>query len=760
MHQRKVDSETSISGPNRPDILFFFCPYTGHPPPHRFDINLGAAYLAAYLKEHGLRACFYHGGYDNDPGFGRVLEYADGLHPRAFGFTVYGSNLPETAALSRALKTRHPEIPVIWGGPEVRFEPVRIMEHYADCMDFCISGEGERPLYALLTTDQWQAAPGAEPIAGLSFKDPRTGRIQALPPGPRLVEERREDRPAGSRLDIYPSPYLEGVVPEDYFRDKTVVSILTSRGCPYACTYCQFSSLGDHRVHFHSVKRVISEIRWIHEHVLRYHPHKREIMIMIYDEALTLSRKRIEDLCARLIKEPLLPPVRFWVDTRADHADEGLLRLLARAGVKKINFGLESAVPRVLRTIRKVRLAGRDSGQDLAPEKRFLGQVRRAVGWSRTQGLLTSVSIIVGLPTESLKDVRRTLDFVKDLEVDFYYHNFLNVLEGTELARRAPSLGYDTGTFPPGYMGKYGHRYTSAPIPTRSVQPLKNAMVFERDRRRFGVLLRGWAYQRVFGLRRWAGMRFHPFVLGWNGDSRRFSACLLRHGTGLSASVFIDAAGPDPSPDLAAELRRLPLGNGRLHTLPAPGQPAGRIRGIEEADHSTPYLVVCREWGRVSFPDDGRAIFVRIDGAEDFESLVEILKRRGFSGTQAFSLERAEALPFDLLECCRWFRGGGPACPAPLLTHLYVDPSGGLRPCLHFPPVASAGEGFSMNVLRRRAAARVAESARRRGCARCPVREVCPRCVCPHPLSERAYCDWQIHWGASECLPMGQVDFS
>ncbi len=754
MRSSKPGSEQPTPGTQRPDILFFFCPYAGHPPPHRFDISLGAAYLAAYLKQHGLQASFYHGAYDNDPGFGRILEHAAEAEPRAFGFTVYGSNLPETAALSRALKARYPEIPVIWGGPEVHFQPARIMERYADCVDFCISGEGERPLCRLLAGDPRHAPLGQESVAGLSFRHPRTGRIETRPPGPRLLEEHRRERPLSSRLDIYPSPYLEGVVPEDYFLHKTVVSILTSRGCPYACVYCQFSSLGDHQVHFHSVERVLSEIRWIHERVRRMHPHKREIMIMIYDEALTLSRKRIEDLCARLIEARFSPPVRFWVDTRADHVDEALLRLLARAGVKKINFGLESAVPRVLRAIRKVRPASRDSRPGLAPEKRFLDQVRRAVGWSRAQGLFTSLSIIVGLPTETLEDVRRTLDFVKNLGVDLYYHNFLNVLEGTELAGHAAALGYDTNAFRPGYMGKYGHRYTNAPIPTRSVQPLKNAMVFERDRRRFGVLLRGWAYQRIFGRSPWAGIQFHPFVLGLSGNCRRLSSHLLRHGVGLSASVFVDAAATGtPSSTLATELRHLPLGNGRLHIMPVPGEPTNLIRGVEEADHSMPYLVACREWEGSTFADEGRAVFVRIEGQGDFEALMGILKRRRFPGRKAFSIEQAEALPFDLFECCRWFRWFEPACPAPLLTHLYADSSGTLRPCLHFPPVAAAGKGLSINELREQVAAVVAETARRRGCTACPVGDLCPRCVCPHPLSEQAYCVWQIRWGTSRRDP-------
>jgi hypothetical protein len=68
------------------------------------------------LKKKGLKAGFYYGWYDNDPDFGQIRAHIEGCRPRCVGFTVYGSNLPETVALSRVIKKAYPHIPILWGG--------------------------------------------------------------------------------------------------------------------------------------------------------------------------------------------------------------------------------------------------------------------------------------------------------------------------------------------------------------------------------------------------------------------------------------------------------------------------------------------------------------------------------------------------------------------------------------------------------------------------------------------------------------------
>jgi radical SAM superfamily enzyme YgiQ (UPF0313 family) len=732
-----------------PTVLFFFCPYAGQPPPHRFDINLGAAYLGAYLMQQGIETAFYHGAYDNDPEFGRQLDAIERLDPVIVGFTVYGSNLPETAALSKTIKRVRPQTAVVWGGPEIRYKPEKVIEAYGEWVDLCVSGEGEKPLMALTTLEHpWRNKDLTE-IPGVCYHDRVVGIIQSTPLGKTLLQDNLHALERPNALDTYPSPYLEGVIPEGYFIDKTVVSIFTSRGCPFKCIYCQFSSLTDHRVHFHSVDRVLAEIEWIRSHVLAHHPDKAEVMIMIYDEALTLSKKRIEVLCRRIIDKDYDPPVRLWIDTRADHVDEALMTLLKRAGVKKVNFGLESAVPGVLKKIRKVRSQSGGKENDLAAETRFLERVRQAVKWSKALGLYTSVSMIVGLPTETMDDARETLRFVKELDVDMYYHNFLNVLEGTDLASKANKYGYEWGLRPRGYMGKYGHRYTRAPIPTRSLPLLKNARVFLRDKNRFSVLLRGWRYPIACGHPPYDRLDFAPLVLDLAmapADYPDLCNRLFSAFAGLSTTVFYPERLALDDVLFADMLENLRLKNARLYRLPNPEKEAGRIMGIEEADQSTPYFLPFKMFDRFEDPDDGRKVFLTVNDMADAAAFIGRITSLKTEQEKVLDFETADQLEFDLFETCRWFRWNRAGCPAASLTHIYLREDLRLRPCAHFPVAGGMGRNLSLEGYRRWILAQVEKILGRRGCRKCSVRSSCPQCVAPFPLSDRQYCAFQKNY--------------
>jgi len=739
------DYHRKASSKQQTDILFCFCPYAGHPPPHRFDITLGAAYLGSYLKEHGINASFFYGRYDNDPGFGQILEFVQTTKPRSVGFTIYGSNLPETTALSRAIKHTYPELPIIWGGPEIRYKPEQIIDRYRQYVDVCIAGEGEKPLLRLMThTTPWSDEFLAS-IPGVCFLGKKDGKIIQSIPGSTVLQDNAGHLDPQSALDTYPSPYLKGIIPENYFRDKTVVGILTSRGCPFKCIYCQFSSLTDHKVHFHSVDRVLSEIEWIRNSVLQFHPEKEDVMIMIYDETLTLSRKRIELLCRRLIRKNFNPPVKLWIDTRADYVDEALIALLKAAGAKKINFGLESAVPKILKKIGKVTANRNRKENDVKAEKRFLNQIQTAVKWGKAQELFTSVSMIVGLPTETMDDARQTLQFVRDLDVDLYYHNFLNVLEGTELEKNAKTLGYEWDIYPEGYMGKYGHRYTKAPIPTRSLAPLKNAMVFQRDRKRFGVLLRGWSYASKCTPLRNEQMKYKPFVLGLetcpsNPDFKRH---FLPEYAGLSTTLFCPEGLSISGTEYSQILQNLPLKNALFHVVPARENSLKRIKGIEEADQSTPYYLPLKDLGSFQNPDNGRRVFVAINDREDFECLARFLRNFKKKNGKNLSYSQAELLDFDLFESCRWLRWFGATCPAALLTHIFCDQHQGLTPCVHFPVISRVSDKLQLESFREQTEWRIRQKTDERGCQQCPVNSKCPQCIAPFPLTDDEYCEFQ-----------------
>ncbi len=224
-----------------------------------------------------------------------------------------------------------------------------------------------------------------------------------------------------SALDSTPSPYVSGILCDGR------VGVLSGRGCTHHCQYCCFAALGRKTLRLHSTDRVLAELECIAERQKRA---GKTYVVPIHDDTFTLVPERAKRLCQAIIDREL--KLVLSCITRADTIDEELLILMRAAGFVSLAFGLESAVPSVLRATGKVRPPGFPS-PDFGPEKRFLEQVKQSVCKAKDLGFNVGVSIILGLPTESAEDGAATLRFVKELPVDFYMHNFLWVFPGTPL---------------------------------------------------------------------------------------------------------------------------------------------------------------------------------------------------------------------------------------------------------------------------------------------------------------------------------------
>lgn len=147
-------------------------------------------------------------------------------------------------------------------------------------------------------------------------------------------------------------------------------------------------------VRLHSIERVLAELEYIAAHQKRTGEH---YPVAIQDDAFTLLPPRAKALCQAIADRKL--NLVFSCSTRADTVDEELIVLMREAGFSKIAFGLESAVPSVLRAIGKVRPPDW-LDLDLAPERQFLDRLRSSVLLAKRCGFKVGVSIILGLPTE------------------------------------------------------------------------------------------------------------------------------------------------------------------------------------------------------------------------------------------------------------------------------------------------------------------------------------------------------------------------
>jgi len=166
------------------------------------------------------------------------------------GFSVYIWNRSYSNVLARELKKANPDIFIIWGGPEPPIEKPDFFERLP-FVDVCVKLEGEKSFKAILehfVTDKDYTS-----IPGLLIND--NGKI--LNTGDSL---RIDD------LDMIPSPYLTDVfkpLMQKFPEIRWNATLESNRGCPYACTFCDWGSLTYNKVKKFGLERVYAEFEWV-----------------------------------------------------------------------------------------------------------------------------------------------------------------------------------------------------------------------------------------------------------------------------------------------------------------------------------------------------------------------------------------------------------------------------------------------------------------------------------------------------------------
>ena len=236
-----------------------------------FKWHLGSAYIIANAREHGYRVSQFVAKQPLT-----LDEAIDGLckqHPSIIGVTCYDVNYYFAAMICRQIRQRRPDIVIVAGGPSATFSDQFILGR-DNGIDICVRGDGE--LASLELIDAVRDSTDFGSIPGISFRRGETVVRNAdrdlLTSGVR-----------GRELDDLPSPYLTGALPV-----SENLGLLTSRGCVYHCTYCNFSSMSRWQVRYHSVDRVVAELGAISELTTP------DQVVPIQDDTFTLDLNRIE----------------------------------------------------------------------------------------------------------------------------------------------------------------------------------------------------------------------------------------------------------------------------------------------------------------------------------------------------------------------------------------------------------------------------------------------------------------------------------
>lgn len=344
---------------------------------------LGLASIAAYLDLHGINSgiidCYAYPEYDT-----LIHKYLIEKRPAYIGLSCTTSSFLDGIRIASMAREISPGIKVIFGGAHVSALKDRVLNDFP-VIDYCVVGEGEATLRELIKS----RGEDAQNIESLVYRDP-DGSICTTSYRSKLVDLDSLPFPAYSKLKGYPGAYK---APIFNYPGTPNSSCISSRGCPYSCSYCDRSV-------FRKTFR-FNSAEYLYEH-LKYLKKKFGIRhVNFYDDQFTFNRKRIEEFTQLMLKKPL--SMTFNCAARAEHIDSDLLQRMKKAGCWMMSLGIESGDPELLAHHR----------QNVDLEK--LGEKIHMI---KCAGIRTKGLFMIGLPGETGDSIKRSIRFYKSLPID------------------------------------------------------------------------------------------------------------------------------------------------------------------------------------------------------------------------------------------------------------------------------------------------------------------------------------------------------
>ncbi len=298
---------------------------------------------------------------------------------------------PRAYEIAKACKERN--IPVVMGGPHPTFLPDDALQH----CDYVVRGEGEETVVELLEA----LSDGGKPygVKGVSFRD--GDQVVHNPPRP-LVQD----------LDSLPFPDLDLIVGKE---NMSVTPILTSRGCPYNCTFCSVTEMFGHKFRRRSVENVMEEL-----HLLK--PRS----VFFYDDIFNADAERMANLLESMLREGITPDWSAQCHTHLILKHKELLPLMRRSGCFALYLGFESINPATLKEYRK---------------RQTVEEIREAIRLLHRHGIMVHGMFVFGADTDDLATFKETVKFALRNRIDTAQFLVLTPVPGTQLFRRLESEG-------------------------------------------------------------------------------------------------------------------------------------------------------------------------------------------------------------------------------------------------------------------------------------------------------------------------------
>lgn len=369
---------------------------------------LGLMYISSYLDKHGYRNylinkklldltdCTINCDELEEIIFGKIRE----LNLDVLGIACALNEVNYVLSFSRAVKKKFPQLKIITGGPMPTTYPELFLGN--GDIDFVARGEGEEISLNLLRT--LESTEDVSGVPGISYR--RKNQIIHNSPQPLIEDINSIPMPAYEKVDMLQYTSMHEWVIRGF--PLKGIFLLSSRGCPFHCSFCGASLVHGRKIRFRSQENIYTEVKFLKD--------KYKIEgVFFCDDTLMINKRHLQNIC-EIMKELNM----LWsCFSRVDNVDEELVKNMKKSGCIQMDFGVESGSDRILSEVMK--------------KGTTVKQAEESFKLCRKYRMRTFANLMMGMPTETASEMYQTFNLAKRLHANSYVLSIAMPIPGTEL---------------------------------------------------------------------------------------------------------------------------------------------------------------------------------------------------------------------------------------------------------------------------------------------------------------------------------------
>lgn len=366
------------------------------------ELELGVLYIASFIEQKGVSVEFLDMALCRDS-YRRLSSILNTSRFDFVGITSYSNTIKVANEIAGVIKKQTNAKTVI-GGVHASALPEETMRRFGN-FDYLVYGEGEETFSELVLTSDVAS------IKGLAWRNDK----QIIINSPRAAIENLDNLPFPARHLVDINKYIPS--PTSYFSLPSS-GILSSRGCPFDCTFCGRSGTRfQNSIKYRSVDNVIEEIKFCMD---KYNIHD----FRFYDDIFVIPKQRLLEFCNKIIQRKI--KINWMCYSRIDTINVEMLKMMKASGCYLIRYGVDFGTKKWMEKTKK---------------NTTLEQARLAIANTKRVGIAMKASFIIGMPGESIEEIKQTIKFAKELNAAYTTFNTYAPLPGSKIFQDAKSNG-------------------------------------------------------------------------------------------------------------------------------------------------------------------------------------------------------------------------------------------------------------------------------------------------------------------------------